>query len=82
MIRSEVINLAKQADVCDPSPYSMPWEHQIQALERFAALVAAAEREACARLCESEWSTEDERRAGQMFAREIRARNEPPKNGG
>ena len=30
-------------------------------LERFAALVAAAEREACAKVCESEWSTVSER---------------------
>jgi hypothetical protein len=42
-------------------------------------MAVEAEREACARLCESEWSTEDERRTGQMFAREIRARNQPQK---
>ena len=42
-------------------------------------MAVEAEREACARLCESEWLTEGERRAGQMFAREIRARNQPPK---
>ena len=38
-----------------------------------------AEREACAKLCESEWSTEDERKAGQIFAREIRALNKTGK---
>jgi hypothetical protein len=38
--------------------------------ERFAALVAAAEREECALLCEKiEWSAE-----GQFFAKAIRAR--------
>ena len=34
-----------------------------------------AEREACAKVCESEGVTSDECMAGQMFAREIRARN-------
>ena len=38
-----------------------------------------AEREACAKACESEGVTDDERMAGQMFAREIRARNQPAK---
>ena len=48
---------------------------------REAAIRAAveAEREACAKLCESEWSTEDERKAGQIFAREIRALNKTGK---
>ena len=39
-----------------------------------------AEREACAKICTSEGVTEDECMAGQMFAREIYARNQPPKN--
>ena len=42
-----------------------------KAAERFAALVAAAEREACAKLCEEEgllW--------GQRYAAAIRARGE------
>ena len=38
-----------------------------------------AEREACAKICTSEGVTEDECMAGQMFAREIYARNQPPK---
>ena len=41
-----------------------------------------AEREACAKICTSEGVTEDECMAGQMFAREIYARNQPPKNVG
>ena len=41
-----------------------------------------AEREACAKVCESEGVTDDERMAGQMFAREIRSRNHPAKNEG
>ena len=38
--------------------------------------MVAAEREACAKVCESEGVTDDERMAGQMFACEIRARGE------
>ena len=41
-----------------------------------------AEREACAKVCESEGVTYDECMAGQMFAREIRARNQPTKGEG
>ena len=38
--------------------------------------MVVAEREACAKVCESEGVTDDERMAGQMFACEIRARGE------
>ena len=43
---------------------------------------AEAEREACAKVCESEGVTYDECMAGQMFAREIRARNQSAEAGG
>jgi len=43
-------------------------------LEAFAALVAAAEREACAKVCLSEWSTHGQMEAGGVFAAAIRAR--------
>ncbi len=46
-------------------------------LERFAALVAAAEREACANVCESEWATDAERAFGGELAALIRARGTP-----
>lgn len=52
MTRDEIIKLAKDARLCDPSPYIAPWPNQLDAWERFAALVAAAEREACAKVCE------------------------------
>ena len=41
-----------------------------------------AEREACAKVCESEGVTYDECMAGQMFAREIRARSQPTRGEG
>ena len=46
------------------------------ALSEQAQALIEAEREACAKVCESEWSTVSEREAGKMFAREIRSRNE------
>jgi hypothetical protein len=36
--------------------------------------IAAAEREACARVCLTEWSTLGQMEAGEAFARAIRAR--------
>ena len=51
MTRADIIRMAKEAGAFfdgDNSVYDMP-EH---CFERFAALVAAAEREACAKVCE------------------------------
>ena len=51
MTRDDIIRMAKEAGAFfdgDCSVYDMP-EH---CFERFAALVAAAEREACAKVCE------------------------------
>ena len=50
MTRDDIIRMAKEAGAFfdgDNSVYDMP-EH---CFERFAALVAAAEREACAQVC-------------------------------
>jgi len=50
-----------------------------ESLERFAALVAAAEREACAKLCEEMARRHDDirRAALEVVAEWIRARKEP-----
>ena len=45
----------------------------------FARTLIEKEREACEKVCVSEGVTDDERMAGQMFAREIYARNQPPR---
>ena len=54
MTRDDIIRLAREA--CDKDkvdPYQNDfWAITQEELERFAALVAAAEREACAKLCE------------------------------
>ena len=48
---------------------------QVAFLERFAALVRADEREACAKVCEKEWSNVAERIYGEECAAAIRARS-------
>ncbi len=65
MTRDDIIRLAKEAS--SESDYDFP---NISALERFAALVASAEREACAKACLEEAPSLD----GQLCADAIRAR--------
>ena len=48
MNRDDILRLYKEANGWSPKGF----EKTIYELERFAALVAAAEREACARVCE------------------------------
>ena len=48
MNRDEIIRMAREAGL-ERNGY---WEFDMNRLERFAALVAAAEREACAKVCE------------------------------
>ena len=55
MSRDEIIRMAREADLidfrdADDDPHT---EQMVEFLERFAALVAAREREACAALIES-----------------------------
>lgn len=56
-------------------------EHDLTAmlpfLSRFAALVAAREREECAQVCEPEWSNVAERMYDRECAASIRARGKP-----
>jgi len=54
MNREDIIRMAREA--CDQAPRedwnSTAWVFGDETLERFAALVAATEREACAKVCE------------------------------
>ncbi len=65
MTRDDIIKLAMEADVwvAGLEPYQSRLEH-------FAALVAAAEREACAKVCEAQRSM----RVARRCAAAIRAR--------
>jgi putative NIF3 family GTP cyclohydrolase 1 type 2 len=72
MNREDIIRMAREA--CDQAPRedwnSTAWVFGDETLERFAALVAAAEREACASICFQEGPSID----GELIAEAIRAR--------
>ena len=50
MTRNDIIRMAREAGILVPG-----YRDHIEHMERFAALVAAAEREACAKVCERMW---------------------------
>ena len=52
--RDEIIKLAREANLPDPMVF-------YASIERFAALVAAAEREACAKVCEARYMGDNNR---------------------
>jgi hypothetical protein len=55
MTRDDIISMAREAGgYVSEMPIGDAWLFDDAALERFAALVAAAEREACAKACEWE----------------------------
>jgi hypothetical protein len=73
MTRDDVIRMAREAGCVDPMVF-------LASYERFAALVAAAEREACAEVCEQEvcaccWS-DDAQAAAEHLSERIRARGQ------
>ncbi len=55
MNRDDIIRMAQEAGINGPAPARQGFKMYAnpQRLERFAALVAAAEREACARMAEA-----------------------------
>jgi hypothetical protein len=55
MTRDDIMRMARETDCLDDQHYGSVWADK---LERFANLVAAAEREACAELLD-EMATED-----------------------
>ena len=50
MTRDDIIRMAHEADCLDDQHYGTVWANK---LERFAQLVAAHEREACAQVCDN-----------------------------
>lgn len=78
MTQDDIIRMAEEARLAFGSEeYPEIWQVYLSVgrkeIERFAALVAAAEREACAKVCENEWSNAAERMYGQECAETIRA---------
>lgn len=73
--QEDIIRMARQAGFED----SYDLGYYYEPLKRFAALIAAAEREACAKVCEelrfSEWGpTPEAKRQRDLCAAAIRAR--------
>jgi hypothetical protein len=53
MTEEDIIRMAREARLAEHThPYKL-WSASDDGLERFAKLVAAAEREACAKVCEN-----------------------------
>lgn len=73
MSREDIIRMAKEAGLTQIR--FCRWGGYLDDLMRFAALVAAAEREACAKVCE-EWLHGDWHNQGVVAAAMIRARGE------
>jgi hypothetical protein len=66
MTRDDIIRMARETDCLDDQHYGSVWADK---LERFAALVAAAEREACAKVCDAK--VDDEYATGKVDHNEI-----------
>jgi hypothetical protein len=67
--------MAKQAGIDSVQQHDSDTS-SIELLKRFAEIVVAEEREACAKVCLTEWSTLGQMEAGEAFARAIRARGQ------
>jgi hypothetical protein len=75
MNKDEIILMADASGI---AYYGMGKDREkfIYYLKAFATFIAAAEREACAKVCLSEWSTHGQMEAGGVFAAAIRARGQ------
>jgi len=78
MNRDDIIRMAREAGFAD----AQGTVHAAYQLEHFAALVAAAEREACAKVVdtakayEADWDSNDWNQAVEFCAEAIRARGQ------
>ena len=70
MNRDDIIRMAREV-IPNSAAFELKGHYEI---ERFAALVAAHEREACAKLCEQKSAV----KGGEVFAARIRARGVKP----
>ena len=83
MTREDIIRMAREADIewdLIDDDEGQIWYISANGLQRFAALVAAAEREACAKVCdvEAEFCGSNGRKdaVGTLCAAAIRARGQ------
>ena len=71
MNRDDIIRMAREAGIRPIDEFAGAWITYDEPIERFANLVAAAEREACAKVCEEPgWN------AANWCATQIRARGQ------
>jgi hypothetical protein len=68
MTKDEIIDMAREAGFSNPE--------LVNVFERFAALVASAEREACAKLCDDLDDDLPDGLAGWQYGEAIRARGQ------
>lgn len=79
MNREDIIRMAREASNTPIDHHATPDLFGVSQIERFADLVAAAEREACAKVCDDkakETFSGQCQTWGDYFARAIRARSE------
>jgi len=72
MTRDDIMRMARETDCLDDQHYGSVWADK---LERFANLIAALEREECAKLCEM--VEDDDLYFGSQYAFAIRERGAP-----
>jgi hypothetical protein len=79
MTKDEIIEMARQARLMSEYDEASPWveDHEItQYVEAFAKLVAAKEREECAKLCDDIHANYEAEDVFSSYAEAIRARGE------
>ena len=77
MKRKDIIRMAKEAGgIADG--FNDRWTMYLGDLKKFAAIVAATEREECTKVCDAEWDNRRGLESGTAFdcAKAIRARGE------
>jgi len=73
--KDEIISMAREAAAQHGHTFrEVPQQEMIEFLEAFHAMATAAEREACAKVCESNWTNVVKRIYGKECAAAIRAR--------
>jgi hypothetical protein len=76
MTQDEIIEMARQVSFTENSGFKGCLVCNPLSLEAFAKLVAAKEREACAKVCEDYGRAEEMQAIGNDYAQAIRARGE------
>lgn len=79
MTQEEIIRMARQANILEPIEMldSNPWrQEKIRELEVFAKLVAQAERERCAKICDEIEGKPEYLSVSKLCAASIRSRGQ------